>query len=230
MARFRFGSSRARQRRAAESPPPHTPSADAVSTEPVTPPTPRATKVPLSVALLNRRSLGGAAVVLLSALFFILVIPALDDLIEHTELEVGTPLAVGENLLMTPAQGWALSPDSTQAQTILTNSGTQIVVTPAQPLSQPVADQIQDASDALANDPDKSWVVTEPTTFTTLAGDPGATVTAQSKETSTQSWIVTHDGSQATVVLVAPVAVWDAVSEGATDIVESLQFAQTVEP
>jgi hypothetical protein len=169
-------------------------------------------------------------VVLLSALFFILVIPALDDLIEHTELEVGTPLAVGENLLMTPAQGWALSPDSTQAQTILTNSGTQIVVTPAQPLSQPVADQIQDASDALANDPDKSWVVTEPTTFTTLAGDPGATVTAQSKETSTQSWIVTHDGSQATVVLVAPVAVWDAVSEGATDIVESLQFAQTVEP
>lgn len=186
--------------------------------------------VPLSVALLNRRSLGGAVVVMVCALFFILALPALGEMVAQDDIEVGSPLQVGEELTVTPGSGWALSPHSTDSYTALTNSGAQLIITPAKPLTEPVSDQIQATADALANDPDKSWVVAKPTTINTAAGDSGATVTAQSKEATTQTWIIVHGRRQVTFVLVAPLAVWEKVTATATAIVESARFVETAEP
>lgn len=189
--------------------------------------------IPLSIALLNRRSVGGAVAVMLTALFFILVLPALSEMVAQDDLEVGAPVAIGQELIVTPEPDWALSDHTTTTFTVLTNSGAQLIITPASKFTVPVANQIKKAADAIANDPDKSWVVAPATTFATTAGDPGATVTAQSKETSTQTWIVAHDGLQATFVLVAPLAVWDKVNASATAIVESVRFdhaPEAIEP
>lgn len=182
--------------------------------------------VPLSVALLNRRSVSGAIVVTLCALFFIVVLPAIDDLVEGSDLSVGVPLAVGESLEVTSTQGWVLKSTSGAKSTTLTNSGAQLVITPAAEVSDSVPTQIQRIGDALADDPDNSWVVAEPTTFTTKAGDSGAAVTGQSKESATQIWVVSNGTVQTTLVLTAPVSVWEKVTQGATDIVDSVKFIE----
>lgn len=183
----------------------------------------RHSAVPLSVALLNRRSVGGAVGILLSALFFILVVPAINDALQAEGLTVGVPLAVGEDLQVIPPPGWVLS-DTEGDFTALTNSGAQIVITPAKAATQSVSAHIEAQATALADDPDNSWVVTSPTTFTTAAGDSGATVTAQSKDSGTQVWVIANGDLQTTLVLTAPVAVWDATIDGANQVASSVKF------
>jgi hypothetical protein len=197
---------------------------DASDIAPQRPAEPR--PVPLSIALLNRRSVGGAIVVALCALFFIVVLPAVEDAIEEDGLSVGVPLAVGENLTVTPSEEWVLSDASDTDFTTLTNGGAQMIITPAVEVDAPVAAQIQDSADALADDPDNSWVVAEPTTFTTTAGDAGASVTAQSKESVTQVWIVSDGTMETTLLLTSPVAVWDGIADSAAQIAASVRFTE----
>ncbi|WP_430868172.1 hypothetical protein [Demequina aurantiaca] len=184
----------------------------------------RRSAVPLSVALLNKQSIGGAAAILLCALFFIVVVPAINDSVQGEDLTVGTSLAVGEDLSVNPPPGWVLDEDPTADSTILINSGAQMVITPATDAFTTVADQITTMATSLADDPDNSWVVTPPTTFVTTAGDPGATVTAQSKESATQIWIVSNGDLQTTLVLSSPLAVWDGVVDSANAIAASVNF------
>lgn len=186
--------------------------------------------VPLSVALLNKQSIGGAAAILLCALFFILVLPAINESMKGENLTVGVPLAVGGSLQVTPPPGWVLGDSKGADFTVLTNSGAQVVITPATEQTDSVATQIQVAADGLANDPDRSWVVTPPTTFATTAGDTGATVTAQSKDTATQVWIVSEGNLQTTLVLTSPISVVDGVADGADAIAASVKFTTEVLP
>ncbi len=180
--------------------------------------------MPLSIALLNRQSIGGAAAILLSALFFILVLPAIGDYVKGEDLTVGVPLAVGENLQVTPPPGWVLSDSEDGDFTALTNSGAQLIITSATPAAESVATRTQTLADALADNPDNSWVVTPPSTFTTTAGDSGATVTAQSKDAATQVWVVSNGDLQTTLVLTSPLSVWDGISDSANAIAASVKF------
>jgi len=182
--------------------------------------------IPLSVALLNRRSVGGAIVVALAALFFILVLPSIDAAVKERDLTVGERVAVGEYVSVTPGPGWALKPESGDSFTTLTNSGAQLVVMPASPATNDTAAQIAAVAKDLADDPDTSWVVAPPTTFVTSTGDAGAMVTAQSKAAATQVWIVGGDDWQTTIVLTSPIAVWDTIASSANAMAESVTFRE----
>lgn len=184
----------------------------------------RRTAVPFSVALLNKQSVGGASAILLVALFFILVVPAVGDAMKGAELTVGVPLAVGEQLQVTPPPGWVHNDKEGDASTVVTKSGAQLSISPATAPTEAVVTQIQTIADDLADDPDNSWVVTPPTTFTTTAGDSGATVTAQSKDSATQVWVISNADLQTTLVLRAPLAVWDVIADGADTIAASVKF------
>ncbi|WP_061963083.1 hypothetical protein [Demequina aurantiaca] len=227
MARFSLGRRRTSRRDEAEHAAKPTPVAEyapLTSEMPIQTAGPRRSAMPLSVALLNKQSIGGAAAILLCALFFILVLPAISDHVKGEDLTVGVPLAVGENLQVTPPPGWVLSNTAEGGMTSLTNSGAQLVITSAAPATESVATRIQTLADALADDPNNSWVVTPPSTFTTTAGDSGATVTAQSKDAATQVWVVSDGNLQTTLVLTSPLSVWDGISDSANAIAASVKF------
>jgi hypothetical protein len=87
------------------------------------------TSLPVSVALLGRRSLLGGAVVLGLALFYILGVPALNGLVPgENPFKVGEPYVLFDGYQITPQDGWELE-NANELFVTLTKAGAGLVFT-----------------------------------------------------------------------------------------------------
>lgn len=168
--------------------------------------------LPVSVGLLGRRSVVGAAVVLGVALLFILVLPLINHAVRGpNDFRPGEPYVVGGNVQITPAPGWQLDSTS-ELFTTLAKSGAVLVITGASPADATAVELLQPTIDGLNGDTTNTWVVGEPQTFVTDAGDHGASVTGHSTDTAQETWVIISGDMSATLVADSPDSVWATVS------------------
>jgi len=185
---------------------------------------PTAQSVPLSVGLLGRRSLLGATVVLGIALMYILALPALNHAIKgEGDFAPGEPHVVGGNLQITPAPGWDLD-DSSGLLTVLSKAGATFVPTPAVDNEQTAEELAQVGIDGLKADTSNTWVIGEPQTFVTDAGDHGVSVTAHTTDQTQMTWVILNGSRSATIISYSPDSAWPTLSPEMNEMAASVVF------
>ena len=148
---------------------------------------PRHTLVPLSVGLLSRRSILGAVVVGAIAAFYIAVVPWVGHIASgEPSFTPGEPYVVAGSVQITPQAGWQLDPTSNELFTTLTKSGASLIITGAVAADRTAEEMAQTAADGLRADQNNTWVIAEPQTFVTDAGDHGVTVVAHTPKTANE--------------------------------------------
>lgn len=183
--------------------------------------------LPITVGLLSRRSLTGGVVVLAVALFFVLGVPAVNNAVEgENPFEVGEPYVVAGSYQITPAQGWKLDSES-ELFTTIRKSGSSLILTGAVDVEgQTPEESIQLTVTAFENDQTDTWVIGEPQTFVTNAGDHGVKLVAHGSESgASESWVVSNGSRSITVIASSPESVWSSVSEDLDLMVSSIVFS-----
>lgn len=161
--------------------------------------------------LLDSRSLWGAVWVLVVALFFAAGLPILADVARQSGLDAGQPYRIGDATIL-PVEGWSLSENSNEFFTVLEKSGASMTLIAPVESEMDAAMAIGNTVTALENDATTSWVIEDPATFTTDAGDPGQSVIARSPTDVSSSWVVDFDGGvQMSMIGQSPDNVWTEV-------------------
>ncbi|WP_084104607.1 hypothetical protein [Demequina sp. NBRC 110056] len=176
-------------------------------------------RMPLSVRLIGRSSLPGAAIVAAIAMVLVAGVPMLaswlaEPAAEEEAVSAGT-------LEVTLAQGWSVDGQESGVTTLVQGSSTltlEVTTSDADDLEASVAARVED----LASDESANWVSTDPVEYTADDGHPGATVSATSETRSTQVWIAVYGEFATVATLVAPVESWAATQPSAEDMVMSL--------
>ncbi len=177
-------------------------------------------KVPISVGLLSRRSITGAIVVGLVALFFIVAVPALVPVFNEDAFRPGRPFVTAGGIQITPAAGWSLGGDDVLF-TSLERAGASLVFTPAVDAEGTAEEYAQKGIEGLKMA--DGWVVGEIETYVTTAGDHGVHYVGHDPATVAENWIIDNDaGLRATVILSAPESVWASMQDDVEAMMQSL--------
>lgn len=180
--------------------------------------------VPISVGLLSRRSLLGAIVVLGVSLFFIVVLPIINSAVKGENPFIpGQPYVVSGTVQITPQPGWELGVSSDLLTTI-TKSGASFVVVGAAPADQTPEESIQGAIEGLQADQNNTWVIGDPQTFVTDAGDHGVKLTAHTTNDAQESWAISSGEVSTTVLATSPDSVWGSVVDELEAMASSVVF------
>lgn len=174
-------------------------------------------RLPLSLRLIGRSSLPGAALIAAVAAVLVVVLPLAADAIDRGD---ETDVAATGRVAVSLAEGWTISSQSGGVTTLADGSATLTLRTTTS--AAPIDALVQDAVDELAADATATWVVGDPSPFRTDAGDAGETVTAASENLSTQIWVVDLGGVETVSMLTAPIEAWPEAQPAAEQMVESL--------
>lgn len=168
--------------------------------------------VPISVGLLSRHSIVGGLVVGFIALFYILGVPLLNGVVEgDNPFKAGEPYVVRDSFQITPQPGWEIVTEN-ELLTTIGSSGAQLVLIPAVAADQTLEEAIQPSIDGLEADTTNTWVISEPTTFVTDAGDHGIKVVGHSPTQATETWVISNGEMTVTLLATSPDSVWNAIS------------------
>lgn len=183
------------------------------------------TQVPISVGLLSRRSLTGGIVVLAVALFFIVVVPWINDLVPgENPFQPGEPYVVADQYQITPQPGWELATEN-ELLTTISKSGANLVLLPAiEADGETLDDAIQVTILGFESDETATWAIGDPQTFVTNAGDHGLKVVAHSHDTASETWVIEHDGWHVNLLAQVPDSVWSSLSEELEAMAASVVF------
>lgn len=177
-------------------------------------------KVPISVGLLSRRSITGAVVVALVALFFIVAVPAMVPVFNEDVFRPGRPFVTAGGIQITPAAGWSLGGDDVLF-TSFERAGASLVFTPAVEAEGSPEEVAQTGVEGLKMA--DGWVVGEIETYVTAAGDHGVHYVGHDPATVAENWIVDNDaGLRATVILSAPESVWASMQDDLEAMIQSI--------
>ena len=183
--------------------------------------------LPISVGLLSRRSLIGGTIVLVIALLYVLGVPALNGVLKgENDFTVGEPFVVGGTVQITPYEGWALDPSSSELFATFTRAGASLVITGAVELTQSPEDWAENARKGIEADTENTWVIGDPQTFVTDAGDHGVSVTAHNPNTAIESWYLTTDTMSVALVGNSPDSTWTTVSPEMDAMVASIVIVE----
>lgn len=182
--------------------------------------------MPVSVALLDRRSVVGAVVVLGVALFYIVALPFVQHAVVGDDFAAGEPYVVGGTVAITPAEGWALDESSSELFTVLTSSGASLLVTGAVEADSSAEEMAKSVIEGFEADDTQNWVVGDPQTFRTGAGDHGVSVTAHASDAGTAQWVIVTDSQSVTLAGTAPDSAWHAMVPELERMVESVTFVE----
>ena len=172
----------------------------------------RPTSVPISVGLLSRHSIVGGIVVGAIALFYILGVPFLNGMVEgDNPFKPGQPYVVADSYQITPQPGWGIVEENDLFTTI-GSSGVSLLLVPAVPADQSLEEAIQISVDGLEADTNNTWVVSEPTTFVTNAGDHGISVVGHSATQVNETWVISNGEVTVTILGTSPDSVWKSTS------------------
>ncbi|WP_084038920.1 hypothetical protein [Demequina sp. NBRC 110053] len=176
-------------------------------------------RLPLSVRLIGRSSLPGAAIIAGIALIMVGVVPYAAGALTGTATKDETTAAEG-TLEISLAPGWAVEQQADGVTTLASGSATLTVEVEGGAVD--VQQAAQDAADALAEDASANWIMTEPSAFTADDGSRGATVTATSEARSTQVWVTSYETFWTTSTLTAPLEAWASAQPGAEQMVVAM--------
>lgn len=146
------------------------------------------------------------------ALFYILAVPYLNTLVKgDNPFEAGQPYVMFDAYQITPQEGWEV--EVSELFVTLTKSGASMVFPGPLPPDETPEDAMQKAIDGLKADTTTTWVVGDPTTFATTAGDHGVEAVAHSDTQAWQSWIITNGESNIQVLSLSPDSIWGAIKD-----------------
>ena len=179
--------------------------------------------LPLSVGLLSRRSISGAIVVGVIAVLYIAVLPWIGHIASGEQsFDAGEPYVVAGSVQITPQADWKLDPTSNELFTTLTKSGAALIITGAVADDRSAEEMAQTASEGLRADPENTWVIADPQTFVTDAGDHGVTVVGHTPSTANESWFIVTETQSITILATSPDGVWASVSSEMDAMVRSV--------
>jgi hypothetical protein len=179
---------------------------------------------PLSLRIIGRSSLLGAAVVLAVAAVYAVLLPAVGNVVAARDPAVEA-VAVGDALVVTDADGWHAAEGDTGATT-LTADGATLTIGRAVPAETTLGASVGTVVDDWIRDLPRDTVITKPRELTTSAGYDAVTAVAHSPTEVLQVWFVTDGVDVARVDLSAPPTVWDVASASAEGVVDSLRFVE----
>ena len=179
--------------------------------------TPGAAQTSLSERLVTAPSWPGALLVMVLALLLIVGLPQLASLVHGGGYPVGEPFEAAPGLQVTVEEGWEYD-DSSGLFYTFSRGGASLILVPAVAADGSLDDAIQPSISGLEG---ANYVVTEPQSFTTAAGDAGIVVSGHTDADAQASWIIEHDGGRATFFLSGPQASFPEVYDAADAIVQS---------
>ncbi len=180
-------------------------------------------RVPLSIRIIGSNGMWGAALVGVIALFYVVALPALDNLLRAPSIDASRVVAA-QGVSVIPPDGWAYDADSDTFH-VFTQAGATLIVTPALEATGTLEEAITPAREQLLSDEQGQWVVSEPQEFETIAGDPAILLSAQNATDAQLLWVVQSDGQQVTVVMTSPATSLETVFGSAQALVESIRFS-----
>lgn len=179
----------------------------------------------LAERLVPAPSWPGALLVLALSLGLILGLPALATTMHGGGYPADEPFEAAPGLQVTVAEGWEYD-DSSGIFYTFTRAGATLVLVPAVGSDQSVEEALQVSTDALEQ---SSYLVTDPQTFTTDAGDSGMVVSGHSDTEASATWIIEHDGGQATFLLTGPDSTFSETYEAADALVQTAVVLEVTE-
>lgn len=208
---------------AAPSPTPWQPSAPSTATLEVL-----RGRLPLSIRLIGRSSVPGAVLVVVIALLFVGAVPLAAKLQLNAAQASGDVIPIGNLVTLTVANDWTIESQDGRA-TVLSSGSSQVVIVPAYRESRPAEQVARAELSTLGDSGNASWVVGEPTAFTTDDGDRGVTLAASSETSAVQVWVVTHDGYATMAVLTSTIESWASAAPRVQEMVDSVAFSNLPE-
>ncbi|WNM24722.1 hypothetical protein RN607_01095 [Demequina capsici] len=179
-------------------------------------------RIPLAIRIIGKRGVAGAVVIGLIAVAYLVGLPMLDAALRGPGADAGRISTTG-GISVLPPDGWAYEPSS-EAFQVFTQAGATLIVSPAVPASGTLEDAVDPTRQQLEADAQSQWVVSDPQTFSTTAGDPAILLAAQNGTDSQLLWVVRHGDLQITVVMTAPNVSLETVFTSAQALVESVRF------
>lgn len=180
---------------------------------------------PISVGLLSKTSLTGGLVVLGVALFFIVALPWINQLVPgDNPFRVGEPYVVAGSYQITPEPGWEIASENELLTTITKSGASFVLLPPTEADGETLEGQINLTVQALENDASTTWVIGDPQTFVTGAGDHGLQVVAHSHDQASETWVIEHEEWQVTLVAQSPDSVWKSLSAELEAMASSVVF------
>lgn len=178
--------------------------------------------VPVSVRLLSRRSVVGGSVVLAVALFYILALPIIDNSVEgENPFRPGEPFVVADSYSIVPQPGWDLESEA-EIFTTLKKGESTLVLVAAVSQEQSPEEAIDLTVTAFENDETTTWVIGDPQTFVTNAGDHGVKLVAHSTNDASETWVIANGEMSTTLVATTPDNVWASVADELDAIASSV--------
>lgn len=179
---------------------------------------------PVAVGLLSRRSIVGGSIVLAVAAFYLLALPIIDNSVGgESPFRPGDPFVIADSYTIVPEPGWDLEAAG-DLFTTLKKGESALILIGAAPQDQSPEEAIGVQITAFENDETTTWVIGEPQTFVTNAGDHGVKLVAHSPKQASETWIIANGELSTTLVATTPDSVWNSVAEGLDAMAGSVVF------
>lgn len=172
----------------------------------------------------KRQQTLGALAALAVAIFYAFALPALSNVSDgDSGFTAGEPFAAVDGVTIVPAAEWSITGQGAFLSTMSRGPATLAIVAAA-PITEDSSQTLDNIVSGLESDSERQWVIGDPESGSTDAGDDFVTVVAHAFDEVSQVWVIDNGSVTTTVVATVPDGLWIQYESDIDGMVLSVRF------